>query len=224
MRVLLVSVNSHSSARTAPRKIPRQARSRATVDRILDAAARLFDAHGYRATTTNHVAEEAEVSVGSLYQYFPSKDALLTALAERHLDAAAPAARETAASLEPGALGPAELARLLIETSVALNPDSLHTLLRDAPHNDDVVDRFAAFRVEMSDVLATHLIALGPPRGSSVAAGPTRVRSRRPVQPWRDDRRARRRRRGDPDRRRGPRPGDLIRRQIPFAALVGDQR
>ncbi|MEM8708086.1 MAG: hypothetical protein AAGE98_16605, partial [Actinomycetota bacterium] len=49
------------------------------------------------------------------------------------------------------------------ETSVALNPDSLHTLLRDAPHNDDVVERFAAFRLEMSDVLATHLIALGHP-------------------------------------------------------------
>lgn len=163
MRVLLVSVNSHSGARTAPRKIPRQARSRATVDRILDAAARLFDRDGYVATTTNHVAEEAGVSIGSLYQYFPSKDALLTALAERHLDAATPVVRAMASQVEPGSIGPADLARLLIETAVELKPDALHTLLRDAPHNVDVVDRFAAFRAEMSEVLATHLVAAGHP-------------------------------------------------------------
>lgn len=56
------------------------------MDVILEAATRVFDAHGYEATT-NQVAERAGVSIGSLYQYFPNKDALLTALHERHVDA-----------------------------------------------------------------------------------------------------------------------------------------
>lgn len=67
-----------------PRKAPRQARSRATVDAILDAAARVLVQRGYAATTTNAVAEVAGVSVGSLYQYFPNKDSLIAALHERH--------------------------------------------------------------------------------------------------------------------------------------------
>ena len=77
------------AARTSaePRKRPRQRRSTETVARMLDAAARIYDERGYRATTTNNVAEEAGVSIGSLYQYFPNKDALLVALADRHLDA-----------------------------------------------------------------------------------------------------------------------------------------
>ena len=67
-----------------PRKIPLQGRSRALCDAVLVAAARVFDRLGYEATTTNHVAELAGVSIGSLYQYFPNKDALVTALHERH--------------------------------------------------------------------------------------------------------------------------------------------
>lgn len=72
--------------RTSPRKIPRQARSRQTVDAVLDATARVLVKAGYAALTTNRVAEVAGVSVGSLYQYFPSKEALVDALLERHLE------------------------------------------------------------------------------------------------------------------------------------------
>jgi AcrR family transcriptional regulator len=68
-----------------PRKQPLQARSRDTVDVILRAAARLLAAKGYAATTTNHIAEHAGVSIGSLYEYFPNKDALLVALMDAHL-------------------------------------------------------------------------------------------------------------------------------------------
>lgn len=68
----------------SPRKSPRQARSQATVEAILDAAARVLIERGYAATNTNLVAELAGVSVGSLYQYFPNKDSLITALHDRH--------------------------------------------------------------------------------------------------------------------------------------------
>ncbi|AUX41145.1 TetR family transcriptional regulator [Sorangium cellulosum] len=68
-----------------PRKEPRQARSRFLVEAIIEAAARVFDAHGYDGANTNLVARTAGVSVGSVYQYFPDKDALVTALHERHV-------------------------------------------------------------------------------------------------------------------------------------------
>lgn len=67
-----------------PRKAPSQTRSRATVERILDAAARVFADEGY-AATTDAIAARAAVSVGSLYQYFPNKDALLLELMRRHM-------------------------------------------------------------------------------------------------------------------------------------------
>lgn len=71
---------------TNPRKLPRQARSRATVDAMLEAAAQVLIEHGYEAATTARVAERAGVSIGSLYQYFPNKEALVAALVERHAD------------------------------------------------------------------------------------------------------------------------------------------
>lgn len=74
----------HASA-LRPRKQPLQARSRETVRVILRAAAQVFAARGYAASTTNHIAERAGVSIGSLYEYFPNKDALLHALLEDHI-------------------------------------------------------------------------------------------------------------------------------------------
>jgi len=68
-----------------PRKAPRQARSKAMVDTILDAVARVLVERGYAKTNTNLVADAAGISVGSLYQYFPNKDALIIALRERHV-------------------------------------------------------------------------------------------------------------------------------------------
>ena len=72
--------------RTSPRKQPSQERSRITVEAILEAAARVLEERGYAGGTTNHIAERAGVSIGSLYEYFPNKDALVVALAERELD------------------------------------------------------------------------------------------------------------------------------------------
>ena len=66
-----------------PRKVPVQTRSRATVEAILEATARILEAEGLEAVTTNRVAERAGVSIGSLYQYFPDRDAVLAALIRR---------------------------------------------------------------------------------------------------------------------------------------------
>jgi AcrR family transcriptional regulator len=67
----------------SPRKAPRQQRSEAMVELLLQAAARVLARESLAGFTTNRVAEVAGVSVGSLYQYFPNKEALTAALIER---------------------------------------------------------------------------------------------------------------------------------------------
>jgi len=69
---------------TRPRKAARQERSQVTVDAILEAATRLFAEGGLEAVNTNQIAELAGVSIGSLYQYFPTKQAILGELIDRH--------------------------------------------------------------------------------------------------------------------------------------------
>jgi AcrR family transcriptional regulator len=76
----------YRQVKTTPRKRPRQERSRATVDTVLAATARVLVERGFDGLTTNAVAEEAGVSIGSLYQYFPNKEALVAALIEKHVE------------------------------------------------------------------------------------------------------------------------------------------
>jgi AcrR family transcriptional regulator len=67
----------------APRKTPSQPRSAQTVETILQGAAHILEQHGLEGYTTNAIAARAGVSIGSLYQYFPTKDAVTVALIER---------------------------------------------------------------------------------------------------------------------------------------------
>ncbi|MEI7037605.1 TetR/AcrR family transcriptional regulator [Fulvimonas yonginensis] len=69
---------------TKPRKTASQERSRATVGALLEATARILVKEGFDKASTNRIAEVAGVSVGSLYQYFPGKEALVAAVIERH--------------------------------------------------------------------------------------------------------------------------------------------
>jgi AcrR family transcriptional regulator len=69
-----------------PRKSPVQARSAASVDAILEATIQVLLTLGKERLTTTRVALRAGVSVGTLYQYFPNKSALLQAALKRHLD------------------------------------------------------------------------------------------------------------------------------------------
>jgi len=69
---------------TNPRKSASQERSRLTVDALLEATIRVLIKEGYDRASTNRIAEVAGVSIGSLYQYFPSKEALVAAVIDRH--------------------------------------------------------------------------------------------------------------------------------------------
>lgn len=117
--------------RTNPRKRPRQQRSRETVDTILQATTRVLVKHGFDGLTTNAVATAAGVSIGSLYQYFPNKEALVSALIDRHIEemnAALLAELSRVASLPV-----AEAARCVIELTIrahAIDPD-LHRVLTE---------------------------------------------------------------------------------------------
>jgi AcrR family transcriptional regulator len=71
-------------ALTNPRKHASQERSRATVDALIDATARILVREGFDSASTNHIAETAGVSIGSLYQYYPCKEALVAAVIDRH--------------------------------------------------------------------------------------------------------------------------------------------
>ena len=79
--------NSQSKAASArrvnPRKAPSQPRSAHTVEVMLEGAAHILEQHGLDGYTTNAIAARAGVSIGSLYQYFPTKDAVTVALIER---------------------------------------------------------------------------------------------------------------------------------------------
>src|SRR5215475_5844990 len=69
---------------TNPRKQASQERSRATVDALIEATARLLVREGFDRASTNRIAQETGVSIGSLYQYYPSKEALVAAVIDRH--------------------------------------------------------------------------------------------------------------------------------------------
>jgi AcrR family transcriptional regulator len=69
---------------TNPRKTASQERSRATVDALVDATARVLIKEGYDRASTNKIAAKAGVSIGSLYQYFPSKESLVAAVIAQH--------------------------------------------------------------------------------------------------------------------------------------------
>ena len=116
---------------TRPRKIASQERSRVTVDALLEATARILVKEGYDRASTNKIAATAGVSIGSLYQYFPSKEALVAAVAERHAEQGMALARETFARV---ADSPVETAiRELVTLSVqahSIDPE-LHRVLAE---------------------------------------------------------------------------------------------
>ena len=72
------------NAKKLQERLASQKRSRATVDALVEATARILIKEGFARASTNRIAATAGVSIGSLYQYFPSKEALVAAVIERH--------------------------------------------------------------------------------------------------------------------------------------------
>jgi AcrR family transcriptional regulator len=83
------------------RNEPKQERSKDTVESILRATAHILAKDGYAKCSTNKVATKAGVSIGSLYQYFDSREALVTALAERHAQTMQQLLRQAIVELGP---------------------------------------------------------------------------------------------------------------------------
>lgn len=117
------------------RRTPRQPRSEATVDAILEAAFQLLEADGIEALTTNHIAERAGVSVGTLYQYFRGKQAILAALAQRR----AAAARDRIAELVIAGpeIGTVRLIVRTLATAFEGSPATRRALLDALTHEGD---------------------------------------------------------------------------------------
>ncbi|QIS11935.1 TetR/AcrR family transcriptional regulator [Nocardia arthritidis] len=149
---------------STPRKTPRQQRSEFTFDAILDAAARLFQRHGYAATTTNKVAELAGVSIGTLYHYIPNKDALLYALAERHLRTGAADLLAEAAQLRSEQPPLADTVRRLVTAVAHLHTAEPHMhrlLYEQAPRTPASTEKLKQFEQLLADEVAFHLTRLG---------------------------------------------------------------
>jgi AcrR family transcriptional regulator len=122
---------------TTPRKLPRQDRSRVTVEAILEATTRILVEEGYDKANTNRIAERAGISIGSLYQYFPNKESLMTALMDRH-------SQEMVALVETKLTrlfdSPLEVVIPEIVTAViaahAINPRLHQVLSEEIPHSE----------------------------------------------------------------------------------------
>ena len=103
-------------AKSTLRRRPRQARAQERIARILDTAEQVFAEIGYDVATTNLIALQAETSIGSLYEFFPNKEAIAHALADRYVSQI----DELYSTLFSEALSPAEIdAAVLVERIVA---------------------------------------------------------------------------------------------------------
>lgn len=129
------------------RKKPRQARAAVTLDAVFEATIQLLLSDGPHRLTTTRVAERAGVSVGTMYQYFPNKQALIYALNERYLEALAGKIEDTCQGRHGAPAG--EMVAALIEVywrAKIERADVTRALYRSVAEmdNEPLIDAFAA--------------------------------------------------------------------------------
>ncbi len=153
---------------TSPRKTASQNRSRLTVDALVEATARVLTKEGYDRASTNKIAAVAGVSIGSLYQYFPSKEALVAAVIDRHTQKLSQVAR---AALLKVAASPIEIAvRELVAAAIdahRVDPKLHRVLAEEVPRtgrleNIEAVERNACAFVR--GYLEAHRSEIDAPR------------------------------------------------------------
>lgn len=145
---------------TSPRKRASQERSRATVDALVEATARILVRDGFDRASTNRIAQEAGVSIGSLYQYYPGKEALVVAVIDRHSRDLMNVVRAAAAQIatEPIDIGVRKLVAAAIE---AHRVDArLHRVLAEQIPRTGALEHVEAFNREnyrlFRDYLESH--------------------------------------------------------------------
>jgi AcrR family transcriptional regulator len=144
--------------KTELRRLPRQSRGRQKVEDLLDAAAAEISSAGYDAATMSAIAARARASIGSLYQFFPNKVALVQALRERYCDEFA--AMWAPLTIEARHLTWKELAIRLVDSTVAFaerHPAFLALL--DAPAS---TCSSTPVRTRFQKLVATFLVARKP--------------------------------------------------------------
>jgi AcrR family transcriptional regulator len=126
---------------TAARKIAIQDRSKATVDALLAATARVLVREGYDRASTNKIADAAGVSIGSLYQYFPTKEALVAAVIDRHTGEMMDVIRQALVRVAPLAIPEAarELVRVMIDAH-RIEPKLHRVLVEQIPRVGNLED------------------------------------------------------------------------------------
>lgn len=126
------------------RRNPKQRRARLTVDAVLDAVIRILKREGIAAVTTNHIAEVAGVSIGSVYQYFPNKGAIFSALHTRHVEQIDRVVQNT---MMEHARSPLDtLLRAMVEAMIDAHrgdPELHDLLMHEVPHRGDGTMDFA---------------------------------------------------------------------------------
>ena len=144
---------------TNPRRRPRQARAQATVEAIVKATARVLVDEGYDRASTNRIAHAAGVSIGSLYQYFPSKEALVAALVDSHLERMRATLDQALVGEAPASL--ADRARRLVRGMMAayrVDTQLHHVLCQEVPKIGEL-QKVYGFEQHLAEVCRRYLFS-----------------------------------------------------------------
>lgn len=138
---------------------PKQQRSQAMVAAIISAGARILARKGWAGFTTNDVAARAGVSIGSLYEYFRNKQALVDAIADAHIQNGERLI-DHAGALAAGPRAPAAVVEMLVDGAISLHADDpkLHRVLSsEVPLSPLIRQRVARLRSRLVDLVAQSL-------------------------------------------------------------------
>ena len=152
---------SRRPAIKSARKPPQQSRSKVTVSTILDATVRVLDQEGAEAATTTRIAEVAGVSVGTLYQYFGNRDAILEALQTREFERATQMMQRVLSN--PDHASDRNVARSVIEELLRMYraAPALHRILALEGMRVTPTERVLAFDIQIVNAIKAFLQLAG---------------------------------------------------------------